>query len=103
MDVDESEDVSSDKNRIKISIERLINDLIDSSKQYNSCTYFIVKGNRKSQMCGETITFIDPEMKYCPKHRRCTKSYKVEETIPEVMEKFIDFTTFRASCIELVI
>lgn len=89
--------------RIKASVERLITDLINSSKQYSGCMYSIAKGGRIFQICGDTITFIDPEKKFCHKHRRCTKSYKLEEKIFEVTEKLIDFVTFRTSCIELVV
>ena len=92
------------KIRIKNSIVKLLKNIERQSTLKDSCNYVIVKGERKSQTCGDKITYVDPELKYCSKHRICTKSYKIVERKEEkAVEKFIDLATLRASCIELVV
>ena len=92
----------SDKN-IKKSIVRLTTDLYNTHNTPDFCVYLLAKGNRKSKLCNDSITTKDPELMFCHKHRRCAKTYRIEEKPPSIQEKLIDFAVFRASCIELVV
>lgn len=57
---------------------------------------------RKKKYCTDLVSKVDPENKFCAKHRRCVYPAKPEKekepNKPE--EKLLDYITFKMSCIE---
>jgi len=52
--------------------------------------------------CDDFVSKVDPEHKFCAKHRRCvyvSKPEKEKDVKPE-QEKLIDHTTFKLTCLE---
>ena len=68
------------------------------------CYYFFIKGDISGTRCSKRVTNLDPEFKFCAKHRRCmfpkNKHKEHEEEQEEDTIRFLDYMTFKISCIE---
>lgn len=52
--------------------------------------------------CGDMVSGVDPERKFCAKHRRCVyvTGPEREKEVKSQQEKLIDYTTFKLTCLE---
>ena len=66
----------------------------------NVCRHLHHKGPYSGRRCGEKVSKLDPENRYCAKHRMCTFLVKDKVVKPEKEpHKFINYLTFAASVI----
>jgi hypothetical protein len=66
-----------------------------------SCRHLHAKGYNKGQRCGEKVSKLDPENRYCAKHRICVFLIKPKEKpkIEKEMPKYINYLTFCESIV----
>lgn len=65
----------------------------------DKCCYYSFK---KKKYCEDLVSRVDPEHKFCSKHRRCVypaKTEKEKNPLPEE-EKLSDYMTFKLMCLE---
>lgn len=63
------------------------------------CCYYSFK---KKKHCEDFVSRVDPEHRFCAKHRRCVYPMKAEKEKdpPPPEEKLLDYMTFKLTCLE---
>lgn len=68
----------------------------------NKCRHLHTKGPYNGKRCGEKISKLDPEQRYCAKHRICVFIVNEDETkisIEKVSVKYHNYLTYCESMI----
>jgi hypothetical protein len=66
----------------------------------HTCRHLHYQGAYAGQRCGEKVSKLDPENRYCAKHRLCVFLAKDQTVKPEKEPlKFVNYITFCASMV----
>ena len=68
----------------------------------NKCHFLATKGKNNGHRCGENISKLDPEARYCARHRICVLLVEEEKIVTKSDVVLVKYTNYLTFCESLV-